>query len=390
MNPSSQPVTSKSEIRQATLSDKEAIWDFIKLAYPNSHCHMIPDRWNWQYTQNPNISKVTEELPIWIALKGASIVGQLCTIPVEIKTEGGVYPAVWGVDLIVLPSCRGEGVGHRLIQEAAETCQFYMAIEMSDTTKRIYNRLNYPDLTPVPVYRRIVNLTTGLILEYLDKCTRSERRLKRVMDSVRSFLPIDRMLASLLNALLRVRYFFIRLRHVKISVTIKEVQEFGNEIDALWVKVSDSYDVIAKRDQRFLNWRYATNKQLHYHLFIALRNENVVGYSVLRRPLPIERNFGYIVDWFADINDSDTLSSLIQHAIEFFGDDVEVIECACTYPEYKKTLKKSGFIKMRESVPYFHCTNAQGRDRSKIKAADWFITKGDSDWDQIYPWRAKP
>jgi GNAT superfamily N-acetyltransferase len=388
MNPSSLPVTGKSEIRQASLSDKEAIWDFIKLAYPNSHCHMIPDRWNWQYTQNPNVNRGTEELPIWIALKDGAIVGQLCTIPVEIKTQGGVYPAVWGVDLIVLPSCRGEGVGRRLIQEVAEKCQFYMAVEMSDTTKRIYNRLNYPDIKPVPVYRRIVNLTADLVFEYLEKIARSKPRLKQTIGTARSLLPIDRMLASFLNALLRVRYFFIRLRHTKISVKIKEVHEFGNEIDALWVKVSDSYGVIAKRDQRFLNWRYAAKKQLCYHLFIALRNEHVVGYSVLRRPHSIERNFGYIVDWFADVDDSDALASLVQHAVEFFGDNVSVIECACTPPEYRKSLKKAGFIQMRESVPYFYCTDAQGRDRSKIKAADWFITKGDSDWDQLYPWRA--
>ena len=185
MNPSSQPVAGKSEIRQASLSDKEAIWNFIKLAYPNSHCNMIPDRWNWQYTQNPNISKITEELPIWIALKDASIVGQLCTIPVEIKTEGGVYPAVWGVDLIVLPSCRGEGVGRKLIQEVAEKRQFYMAIEMSDATKKIYNRINYPDLAPVPVYRRIVLWSADLVSEYLEKLGRSKSWLKQAVDTAR-------------------------------------------------------------------------------------------------------------------------------------------------------------------------------------------------------------
>ena len=385
MNPSSQPVAGKSEIRQASLSDKEAIWNFIKLAYPNSHCNMIPDRWNWQYTQNPNISKITEELPIWIALKDASIVGQLCTIPVEIKTEGGVYPAVWGVDLIVLPSCRGEGVGRRLIQEAAEKRQFYMAIEMSDTTKRIYNRLNYPDLAPVPVYRRIVHLSADLVSEYLEKFGRSKPWLKQAINKARWFLPFDRMLASFLNALTRMLYYYLKLRQGKTSQEIKQVQQFGVEIDSLWRKISNSYGVIVKRDQYFLNWRYAANKQLHYRLFTAFRKGDVVGYSVLRRSQSIERNFGYIVDWFADINDSDALNSLIQHAIEFFGDDVEVIECACTPPEYQEVLKNAGFLKMRESVPYFYCTDAHGRDRSKIKAANWFITKGDSDWDQLYP-----
>ena len=51
-------------IRQATLADKAAIFDFLRIAYARGSEFKFPDRWEWAFERNPFV----EGLPIWIAI----------------------------------------------------------------------------------------------------------------------------------------------------------------------------------------------------------------------------------------------------------------------------------------------------------------------------------
>ena len=78
------------EIRQATLSDKERIFDFLANAYQEMSCYKYPERWEWEYQHNPFVKD--QNLPIWIAVEnGEKIVGQICVMvePLKIGTQTG-------------------------------------------------------------------------------------------------------------------------------------------------------------------------------------------------------------------------------------------------------------------------------------------------------------
>ena len=51
-------------VRQATLDDKQKIFEFIRLAYPNRWKYKIPERWEWEFELNPFCPP--GQLPIWM------------------------------------------------------------------------------------------------------------------------------------------------------------------------------------------------------------------------------------------------------------------------------------------------------------------------------------
>jgi len=378
-------------IRQASIADKGALWDSIKIAYGDLAQHMIPDRWNWQYLDNPFLDKNAKELPIWIAIKGDRIAGQICAIAVEIKVGDEIHHAVWGVDLIVLPTYRRQGIGRRLIEAIIEHYGFYMALWMSPATRRIYHRLGgCIDIEPVPVYRRLVKLNRDSVFRYLMTRTRRQPRLNRIARIGCHVFLFDRIFPLAANTILGFRDIVERRTKRECRTQIVEVKRFGDEIDQLWSVTNHQFEVIVKRDQRFLNWRFTANTQLNYRSFIATRDGETKGYIVLRKPEPIEPNVGIIVDLYTSRDDEETLEDLIRHAIHFFGQEVAAITCATTLREYQKALSKLGFLDMdflhrEKTFPICFCTNSTLRTRLDELKNSWFLTKADSDWDQLWP-----
>ena len=116
-------------IRQATLKDREAIWDFMRAAYeedsPGVVQYKVPRRWNWQFADNPFVKDKEEGdlLPIWLACHGQEIAGQMCAMPMRITIGGRTYDGGWGCDFIVLKKYRGLGIGWRLNQAYCEHFQ---------------------------------------------------------------------------------------------------------------------------------------------------------------------------------------------------------------------------------------------------------------------------
>ena len=379
---SSSPVS--TSIRRATTDDKDQIWAFIRFAYKDTFEYMIPERWKWQYVLNPYRNDKPNLLPIWIAEKENQIVGQICGIPVELKIGDRLLNAAWGVDLIVMPVCRGEGVGTRLIDAMVSDVEQYMAVEMSDITKRIYDRHEYIDIGPVSVHRKIIRIRPSLATAYLSKLAVAHPLLKRPLQMVNSPFLI-RPLAFLMNQILRFYGVFSSILKANAQVDIQEVDRFGDEVDELWEETNHEYGIIVKRDQKYLNWRFAENEQLRYTSFLALQNNRVTGYVVLRKAQEMEHNFGYIVDLYAAKNDQTTVEALVRHALDFFGDEVDLIECACSLEKFTDVLKRFGFIEMRQSIPYAKSTDQGMLSRLRSLKNDWFITAGDSDWDQLTP-----
>jgi predicted N-acetyltransferase YhbS len=367
-------------VRQAKFHDMKRLWKFSELAYQDRHSPDMTEKWIWQYLKNPYAANKSENLPIWIAEKNNTIVGQIATIPVKLKIGHVTLSAVWGVDLIVLPSCRGEGIGRQLIENVVKDNQCYMAVDMSDTTRRIYDRLGYVQINPVPVYRKMIKLSSGLVFEYLILLSKKHawvNRLNRMVPQTH----LSKFLAFLLNGAITIQKALRPQIKRNGQIDIHKLTSFGRDIDALWAKVQNQYGIIAGRDQTFLNWRFMENVGSHYEAFGAVKQGETTGYIILRRGQLGQRPLGYIVDMLSDRNDKETMGALLQHAIEVFGDEVEAIECSCAVSEYQSILHQHGFVKMKESTPYAWCIDESIRNQMQELKGEWFITRGDSDWD---------
>jgi GNAT superfamily N-acetyltransferase len=371
-------------IRQASIDDKKAIWDFIKVAYGDSAQDKIPDRWNWEFLENPLVDKSLKELPIFIAIKDGKIAGQVCAILSQIKIGEEMHRIAWGADVIVLPICRGEGVGQKLIKAIAEYYELFMIISAGVVSRRILDRLGYNKIEPIPTYRRFVKLDRESVFRFIMKKTENHLWFRQI-GTIGCRVWFDKIISVVANFLLWLRDLLESQTKKGYQSEIREVPKFGDEIDQLWRAANHKFKVIVRRDQQYLNWRFSKNSHLNYRKFISTRDGETRGYVVLRIPESTEMNVGIIVDLFADPDDNATIEDLIRHAIDFLGNSVLAIECPTTQREYQKALSKLGFFKIEKTTPVFFCMNSRLKTKLEEWGNSWFLTKADQDWDQLRP-----
>lgn len=378
----------ETNIRLASLTEKNKHLDFLRTAYAEEGDVMqqkMLKRWTWQYRENPCIDKEKDDLNVVIAIRGDQIIGQACLTPVKLKIENEFHTAFWGGDTIVLPSCRGEGVAKKVMQGQVDFAKFMMGIRAHPITLKVALKLGYKLLGPVPIYRRLVRFDNHIFYQHLMKATRSRPLINRMAKILWNGFRFDIIAASLTTFIVGLRNFLERRPKQESRTDIKEVQNFDERIDQLWRSTNHQYDVIVKRDKEFLNWRYSPHTTLSYRKFIAIRNEEVKGYIILRRNEPGERDFGIIVDLYSSRGDQQTIEDLLRHALHFFAKDVVAIACATSIKEYQKALSKFGFLKMESVTPIFYCDNSYVADRLIAFKDKCFFNKGDHDWDQYTP-----
>jgi len=375
----------ETTIRQALKSDKDAILTFVKNAYSEFGevlQQKVLGRWSWQYLDNPCIDNGKDSLTILLASKEDKIVGQACMTPVKLKVGDQIHTASWGTDFIVLPVCRGEGVGKELMKIEVDLAKFMIGLDMPIITRKIAEKLGYKYLDTVTVYRRFVRLNRSLVYRYLMKRTSRNPAKNKTAKILCNIFRFDRLFSTVSNILLGLRNIFEKEPKKEVMTDIQEVKNFDERIDKLWSSTNRQFGIIVERNQTFLNWRYAKGTMLDYKKFIAVRDGKVKGYIVLRKEEPGERNFGIIADLYASRDDQKTVHDLLRHAIHFFGKDVAAIECATSVKEYQQAISKFGFLKLESTVPMYYCENqsvAAELDSLKTKS---FFSKGDHDWDQ--------
>ncbi len=377
--------TDRSRIRQATRSDTRRIWEFIERAYPETFRWMIPDRWEWLYLRNPRWWGGENLLPIWIAEKQGGIVGQIAAIAAEFIVGGRRVSGVWGVDLIVLPECRGEGLGRRLIEAVTEASPLYAAVEMSLTTKRIYDRLQYIPLNPIKVYFQAIHPDGGSISDLVAKAA-GRRSWMKAFHRMLSALPFSYSAAAgVLRGALTVRRALCRRGGRPEGLRIEEVATFDSWLDPLMQRLEGEIGNHMRRDAAYFDWRYRQNPFMKYRIFAVSRESDIVGFSILRRSEPEEQNFGFLVDFLFPPAQPDVLAAILHHASEHFRGRVAFLQCSYPTGRHEEIFRRCGFFPVRESIPYAYAGEESLRSLLAGSRDRWHITRGDSDWDQIYP-----
>ena len=89
--------------------------EFYKKAFNKRHITLIK-HWKWWYRNN-----YLGYEPL-ILLNKSEIIGQAGLIPVKIKVENKILPAIWFVDFVVLPKFQGQGFGKILTEAWMKTC----------------------------------------------------------------------------------------------------------------------------------------------------------------------------------------------------------------------------------------------------------------------------
>jgi hypothetical protein len=372
------------KIRQATLADKQAIFEFLARAYTDKSQYKFPQRWEWQFENNPFRKAKEDELPIWLAVdEDGTIVGQTCVMfePLKIGSENH-HTLSWAADTIVLPEYRRQKLAYRLKKASIEDSDIYMSLMMAAATRHIYMSLACVPVDSAAVFARMAHQDAPSTLAALEKRLPNKWPGK-VLLWVLHFLWLDQLVTALLNAGVAVRGLGLS-RYVDTDIGIKQIDEFDRTVDDFWNEVSPHFHAIVQRSSKYLNWKYVQQPHMYYQLFTAFRDGRICGYVILRKTRPPESNLGIIADLFVPPEDKAAIYSLLVFAVRHLkGQKARFIVAASTIDAYKSALVALGFTKRGEQTPIFHSRIKTPAMESVLAPGAWFLGRGDHDWDEF-------
>jgi GNAT superfamily N-acetyltransferase len=370
------------EVRRANLTDRAAINAFIQANYGDLASFKGPARWEWQFVQNPaREDAAADKATVWIAVDGDVVVGQIAVQSTEVKIDDRTLTGGWIVDVMISPSHRGLGLGHRLHAAAHAETPLLLTLTMAPATRRIAERAGALTLLPTYQYSRWRAVMASDVRRYFAARFAERPLLRALAKSVFMLSKLD-YLCSLAIRLVQDRRSAVAAD--RFGIDFIEVERFGREIDAFWESAKHGYPAICPRTSRFLNWRFSDCPELSYRRFTAMRDGRPAGYLVLRRTEAVELRQGIIVDAFVHREDSLALKAMLRFAQAEFGDDVATIECGASSGELQRALREERFIRARTHHPTIVVADAEMRACAVALRDDWYFTKADHDWDQVH------
>jgi len=372
----------KLEVRQATLADRDAIQRFIRSAYDDLAPYKGPERWAWQFGDNPYLGPTDGRTPVWIALDGDAVVGQIAVQGADFKIGEVVWRGGWIVDVMIDANFRGHGLGHRLYEAASQEVDLLVTLTMAPATRRMADRLGAVNVSPTHLFSRWERITATDARRYLIQRTEHRERLARLTAFACKWLAAGHFVALGANFVASMKR--PAPNRPADHLGIVEVARFGPEADLLWDRISPHYPVLSRRDSQFLNWRFVDCPTLKYRRFLAYQSDEPVGYLVLRSTEPEELRQGVIVDIFAAPDRTDVLTGLLSHAVATFRGQVATIECGTSSPAIQRALLDAGFFRVRTHLPTVVVAASPLRAEVEAQKDAWFLSKADHDWDQVH------
>ena len=373
------------EVRQAVNSDKELLFDFIRVNWKERAVYQVPHRWRWLYVDNP--FKVDNQLPIWIVVDGEHIVGHTAAMIVPLKIGEEVYPAAWSVNTVVVPEYRGRELGYHLQKANQDAWLVFMSLSMTKANRHIKMKLGGikgASVSNFVIRFRYDRSKIGLALE---------RRLEKYL----LFSGISRAVARILGVvstvvlnirlkvIRRLRFFKGRIQEKGRGIRIEEIERFDEALDPILEGFMKPYKVAVFRTSRYLNWKFAEQPDINYRLFLAKSGEQTSGYMILRSGRPeLENHYGVIAEFIANPEDRKTMEALLLFATEYFQkENVEKVIISTTVPGFQESFIRFGFRKVSETVPVIYCSDKVCDNATIGDKTDWLLSRGDHDWDQF-------
>jgi peptidoglycan/xylan/chitin deacetylase (PgdA/CDA1 family)/GNAT superfamily N-acetyltransferase len=368
-------------IRPASLDDFPAIQEFLYTAYGTGASFKTGKRWRWQFIDNPVRIVDDGHIPVWIALCGDKVVGQIAVQPGLFQLGEMVVAGGWIVDVMILPAYRGQGLGHRLYEAVASRVPFLIMLTMAEATRRMATRAGAVTLNRGMQFSRWGRLMPQDVRRHVLQRLGGRARLGRAARVAFGGFFLHHLIAHGANGWTRLRG---RLPASDSGTMIEEIGAFGAETDAFWQDIARHSGALAVRDSAYLNWRFVACPDMRYRCFIARRGTEMAGYSVLRRTGEMEKRQGVIADILVRPGDSGTFRAFVIHAIGVLGPDLASIECVTADLDQARTLRRLGFWRTRVTAGAASAGDGSLRVRVEGFRDHWHFTKGDHDWDQIY------
>jgi len=357
-------------LRRYRDGDEQAIFDLQNTVFPNWRSL---EYWKWKYLKNPAGPPI-----VWLAEHDNKIIGHYGIIPVRMKVGNMYVTGSFGGDAATHPKYQGKGVFSSLVNR----CFLDASLNCFPLT------FGFAHADVGPTYMRYERRGHVCFMRFVDKVLNWEPVLDKYVRS--KFL--SRTAASVFGKV-------CKSRSTNESFKIERINHFDGRIDRFWEKISMCFEIIVKRDEKYLTWRYTDHPTNKYILYAATKDNEILGYCVLREARDKNLRVGCITDILGFQNGSNVVAHLVERAIRHFEErDVYKISCLMSEKHpYSMIFRKAGFITsihrnlalyatinlpgsaINEKMTYLQALTLSQNGFLKEKE-NWFMMSGDGEW----------
>ena len=346
-----------AEIDRYRPEDRRAVEALYRRVFGNDAAEASRLRWDWQYRRNPN--NPGHEPEIWIAREGPAIVGQYATMPVRLSVRNQEVQGSWGMDVMVAPERQRQGLGEVLFRTWDRNVGVSLGLGLSEASHRLFQKLKWPNVGPVPCLVKPL----------------TRRALRRPNWPV----PINRLVSALTLPVVKI---VARTRPLRAEVRL--IQRFDESFTQLWDELAAKFDLAVRRDAAYLNWKYVSAPHVRYAIAALRRDDRNVGYAVYRHLYEPRGRVTLLVDFLADPDDEDGLSTLLHWVDrEARQADSDKIRTFAMHGGYRRMLRRAGYFQVKSTLEFVAKINGVEVDPAFYQDTDrWHVTIGDSDQDR--------
>lgn len=312
-------------------------------------------RWRWQYYENPNNP---EGKPlIWLACLDGRTVGMIATIPVHLRTPGGLVDALWGVDLIVDRKARGKGIGRKLVDTWMRAAPVALGRGWSPAA---YGACIKAGFEPVFGFTSTKLVISRCRLAGALAKTSRWRELARLAGVCSRHIPEPE-----------------RSRPSPTSVST----EIPEGYERLWTDVAPAYRFSVERDRPYLNWRFI-NHPAHEYRFISLGGRGNLSGVAVTRLSHHNPPFGIVEDLITPPGDKRNVVKLLDETVGFLHSKGAVAAVVDLPPHLATVILGRYGCSMTEDLGMLIHTRDEELEAASIFSADaWYLSRSDTDED---------
>jgi len=357
-------------IRDFKENDKNQVIALLQSAFdPN----MTREYWERLYPKNPNGYYIV------VAEVNGEIAGSDGFIPLRTKIGKKEILAAFNASLVVGKKHRRKGIFLKM--------GTYATAQLAKTQKLLcvgfpneaayYGHLKYGWFTVSSFTKLVKFLNGGALMK--TKTVQTVLR-KYHLEKLQFILqPIFGLVLKLV--LLRARLKFRIKRSPRKYEVIVSFTPFPKEMDSLWLKVKNNYEILTVRDKKYLDWRFHECLDRKYIVLIAKNKGELVGYLVAAQ----ENKLGLILDIFGESNPAffDVLIQEATRALKNRGAE-KIITRITPNNEIYKAFRHNGWFE-RTSSPVIARINflKETPETEKLKAylcnpSNWYMTASDN------------
>jgi hypothetical protein len=324
-------------IRAYQAGDEKGITELLLKVFQNWPPFDLPvsvlDHWKWKYLENPYGSSIT------VALDGNQIIGCDHSYFQRIKMGNEVYLCGTGADVAVDSTYRSKGIFNQMRKlKTSNTQKIGVKYQLDSTTNPILIKSNIREGFP-PFPFEVIDFYKIYDVDHLIR----NRPIQNPILLKYGFLSL-----SLLNEIKNKLYIMASKSKVNFNeIEFKEIQLFPDEMSIFWNNVKEQYNFINEINTNYLNWRYCNINGGKYIIYLAIKNNDILGYIVLRiNKINKMEYVGYIIDLITLSNLTNLADRLIGKAIEYFEKEkINIITyVGLRNSQYNKYLRNYNFI----------------------------------------------